>query len=143
MPLFSREGGIQVKRLSRGCHGQGRFSLCAILPSGGAISQFPINSREVAPSPPLLLFHPRSSVLQVTHLLQWSALMHQDDFMTFRETMAYLRISRSTLWRLMTGKGLTAYKVGSTWRFSRAEVNAYVRQHAYSTLAEPPALSYT
>jgi len=69
--------------------------------------------------------------------------MHQDDFMTFRETMAYLRISRSTLWRLMTGKGLTAYKVGSTWRFSRAEVDAYVRQHAYSTLAEPPALSYT
>ena len=46
--------------------------------------------------------------------------MIQDDvLLTFKEAMSYLRVSRSTLYRLMWSGQLTGHKVGSTWRFYR------------------------
>jgi excisionase family DNA binding protein len=42
----------------------------------------------------------------------------QDDrLLTFKEAMASLRVSRSTLYRLMRRGDLVGAKVGSTWRF--------------------------
>ena len=40
----------------------------------------------------------------------------------FKEAMALLRVSRSTLYRLMARGHVTHRKVGATWRFSRAEL---------------------
>ncbi len=37
--------------------------------------------------------------------------------MTFKEAMDFLRVSRSTLYRLMWSGQLRGYKVGSAWRF--------------------------
>ena len=37
--------------------------------------------------------------------------------MTFKEAMGFLRVSRSTLYRLMWSGQLRGYKVGSAWRF--------------------------
>ena len=43
----------------------------------------------------------------------------QDDvLLTFKEAMSYLRVSRSTLYRLMWSGQLTGHKVGSTWRLN-------------------------
>jgi excisionase family DNA binding protein len=51
----------------------------------------------------------------------------QDDFLlTFKEAMSYLRVSRSTLYRLMWSGQLTGHKVGSTWRFYRDDLRACV-----------------
>ena len=36
---------------------------------------------------------------------------------TFKEAMEFLRVSRSTLYRLMWSGQLRGYKVGSAWRF--------------------------
>lgn len=36
---------------------------------------------------------------------------------TFKDAMKLLKVSRSTLYRLMWHGVLTGYKVGSTWRF--------------------------
>jgi len=53
--------------------------------------------------------------------------MIQDDvLLTFKEAMGYLRVSRSTLYRLMWSGQLTGHKVGSTWRFYREELRACV-----------------
>jgi len=53
--------------------------------------------------------------------------MVQDDvLMTFKEAMSYLRVSRSTLYRLMWSGQLTGHKVGSTWRFYREDLRACV-----------------
>ena len=53
--------------------------------------------------------------------------MIQDDaLLTFKEAMAYLRVSRSTLYRLMWSGQLTGHKVGSTWRFYREDLRACV-----------------
>jgi excisionase family DNA binding protein len=37
--------------------------------------------------------------------------------LTFKEAMDFLRVSRSTLYRLMWSGQLRGYKVGSAWRF--------------------------
>lgn len=50
---------------------------------------------------------------------------HQDDtLLTFKEAMGYLRVSRSTLYRLMWSGQLTGRKVGSTWRFLRGDLRS-------------------
>ena len=51
----------------------------------------------------------------------------QDDvLLTFKEAMTYLRVSRSTLYRLMWSGQLTGHKVGSTWRFYREDLRACI-----------------
>src|SRR5690348_12134399 len=55
------------------------------------------------------------------------AQVFQDDvLLTFKEAMTYLRVSRSTLYRLMWSGQLTGHKVGSTWRFYREDLRACV-----------------
>lgn len=47
----------------------------------------------------------------------------QDDILlTFKEAMGLLRVSRSTLYRLMWKQQLSGHKVGSTWRFYRDDL---------------------
>jgi excisionase family DNA binding protein len=49
-----------------------------------------------------------------------------DSLLTFKEAMGFLRVSRSTLYRLMWSGQLTGHKVGSTWRFYREDLRACV-----------------
>jgi excisionase family DNA binding protein len=41
---------------------------------------------------------------------------------TFKEAMDFLRVSRSTLYRLMWSGQLRGHKVGSAWRFYRQDL---------------------
>jgi excisionase family DNA binding protein len=50
--------------------------------------------------------------------------------LTFKETMDFLRVSRSTLYRLMWAGQLRGHKVGSTWRFHRQDLLALVADSA-------------
>jgi excisionase family DNA binding protein len=60
--------------------------------------------------------------------------MIQDDaLLTFKEAMTYLRVSRSTLYRLMWSGQLTGHKVGSTWRFYRDDLRACVDREVPTT----------
>lgn len=54
----------------------------------------------------------------------------ESGWLTFKEAMAYLKTSRSTIYRLMWSGQLTGKKVGlglGTWRFSRAALNGCMR----------------
>lgn len=42
--------------------------------------------------------------------------------LTFKEAMEFLRVSRSTLYRLMWSGQLRGHKVGSTWRFYQQDL---------------------
>jgi excisionase family DNA binding protein len=53
-------------------------------------------------------------------------MLQEDVLLTFKEAMSYLRVSRSTLYRLMWSGQLTGHKVGSTWRFYREDLRACV-----------------
>lgn len=46
---------------------------------------------------------------------------------TFGEAMRHLRVSRSTIYRLMDRGLLTGTKVGPSWRFTRAQLEAATR----------------
>ena len=51
---------------------------------------------------------------------------NDDPLLTFAEAMSYLRISRSTLYRLMQTGQLKGHKLGQQWRFWRSELRACV-----------------
>ena len=53
---------------------------------------------------------------------------HEESLLTFKEAMGYLRVSRSTLYRLMWAGQLTGHKVGCTWRFYREDLQACIDQ---------------
>src|ERR1700688_3595659 len=53
-------------------------------------------------------------------------MIQDDTLLTFKEAMGYLRVSRSTLYRLMWSGQLIGHKVGSTWRFYREDLRACV-----------------
>lgn len=50
-----------------------------------------------------------------------------EQLLTFKEAMAYLRVSRSTLHRLLSNGQVPGHKVGGTWRFYASELQASVR----------------
>lgn len=72
-------------------------------------------------------------------------MITDDTLLTFKEAMSYLRVSRSTLYRLMWSKQLTGHKVGSTWRFYRDDLRACVStgmpETTVSTLSALPTLA--
>jgi len=53
-------------------------------------------------------------------------MIEDDVLLTFKEAMGFLRVSRSTLYRLMWSGQITGHKVGSTWRFYREDLRACV-----------------
>lgn len=83
--------------------------------------------------------------LSFTHLQKGASSMQQpavptsaeDALLTFKEAMGFLRVSRSTLYRLMWSGQLVGHKVGSAWRFYRADLRACVSRRAVRTKEEP------
>ena len=53
-----------------------------------------------------------------------------DTLLTFKEAMGYLRISRSTLLRLMYAGRLIGHKVGNNWRFYASDLKDCIQQKA-------------
>ena len=51
---------------------------------------------------------------------------HATTLLTFKEAMDFLRVSRSTIYRLMWSGQLRGHKVGSTWRFYESDLLAAV-----------------
>jgi excisionase family DNA binding protein len=50
-----------------------------------------------------------------------------NSLLTFKEAQDYLRVCRSTLYRLMEKEKLAGYKVGNSWRFYLDDVRACVQ----------------
>ncbi|MDQ2906405.1 MAG: helix-turn-helix domain-containing protein [Chloroflexota bacterium] len=63
-------------------------------------------------------------------------MQEEDVLLTFKEAMGYLRVSRSTLYRLMWSGQLTGHKVGSTWRFYREDLRACVGRETPTPVAK-------
>ena len=51
-----------------------------------------------------------------------------DPLLTFKEAADYLRVSRSTLTRLIEEEKIDGYKVRSTWRFFRSDLNRALKR---------------
>lgn len=53
--------------------------------------------------------------------------------LTFKEAMDFLRVSRSTLYRLMWSGQVRGHKVGSTWRFYESDLLAAIASPTSAT----------
>lgn len=54
----------------------------------------------------------------------------RDNVMTITELSAYLKISKSTLYKLAQKGKLPGHKVGRHWRFHREAVDAWLKRSA-------------
>jgi len=48
--------------------------------------------------------------------------------LTFKEAMTYLRVSRSTVFRLMHANKLQGHKVGVNWRFWKKDIESCIER---------------
>lgn len=54
----------------------------------------------------------------------------KDSILTIEELSAYLKISKSTLYKLAQGGKLPGQKIGKHWRFHRDAVDGWLKENA-------------
>lgn len=52
----------------------------------------------------------------------------ESDILTIIEVAEYLKVAERTIYRLAAAKKIPAFKVGGTWRFSRAEIDQWIKR---------------
>jgi excisionase family DNA binding protein len=62
--------------------------------------------------------------------MQQYVVPQEEMMLNFKETMQYLKVSRSTLYRIMWEGKLPGNKVGSTWRFYLKDLRACIQNGA-------------
>ncbi|WP_145463871.1 excisionase family DNA-binding protein [Staphylococcus hominis] len=55
-------------------------------------------------------------------------LAHEKFFMTYKELSEYLNLSKPTIEELLIDNGMKYYKVGSTYRFKKSDVDEFMNQ---------------
>ena len=50
--------------------------------------------------------------------------------MTIKEVSDYLKVTERTIYRLAAGKQIPAFKVGGSWRFSRSEIDQWIKSQS-------------
>ena len=61
------------------------------------------------------------------------------EIMSIEELAEYLKISRSTLYKLAQDGSLPGQKVGRRWRFHKGAIEDWLRQHPERTESKPEA----
>lgn len=52
------------------------------------------------------------------------------NIMTIKEVSDYLKVTERTIYRLAAGKQIPAFKVGGSWRFSRSEIDQWIKSQS-------------
>jgi len=56
------------------------------------------------------------------------------EIFTLDDVAAYLKVGKRTVYRLAAAKKIPAFKVGGTWRFSRADIDSWIKQQSMEGL---------
>ena len=64
----------------------------------------------------------------------------EGEILTVKQVADYLKVTERTIYRLAAAKKIPAFKVGGSWRFSRADIDAWIR-HQSAIGAKPSSLS--
>lgn len=59
--------------------------------------------------------------------------MPNDDIMTVKELADYLKIAEKTAYRFASEGKVPGFKVGSAWRFKKAEIDAWIKRQSEAT----------
>ena len=54
----------------------------------------------------------------------------QSGILTIKEVADYLKVTERTVYRLAAAKQLPAFKVGGSWRFSRSDIDSWIKQQS-------------
>ena len=54
--------------------------------------------------------------------------------MTIGEVADYLKVTERTIYRLAAAKKIPAFKVGGSWRFSKADIDVWIKQQSMEGL---------
>ena len=54
----------------------------------------------------------------------------EGEILTLKEVAEYLKVTDRTIYRLAGAKKIPAFKVGGTWRFSRADIDEWIRRQS-------------
>lgn len=52
------------------------------------------------------------------------------EIFTLDEVAAYLKVGKRTVYRLAAARKIPAFKVGGTWRFSRGDIDNWIKQQS-------------
>ena len=53
---------------------------------------------------------------------------NEGEILTIRQVADYLKVTERTIYRLAAAGKIPEFKVGGTWRFSRAEINRWIQR---------------
>ena len=56
------------------------------------------------------------------------------EILTLDDVAAYLKVGKRTVYRLASAKKIPAFKVGGTWRFSRADIDMWIKKQSMESL---------
>lgn len=75
----------------------------------------------------------RGNGLLLSPTLRNGPEMPMNEVLTVAEVAAFLRVNRSTVYKLIRRGELPAFKVGSDWRFNRSQIEELFKVHAPDT----------
>jgi len=52
------------------------------------------------------------------------------EIFTLDEVAAYLKVGKRTVYRLAAARKIPAFKVGGAWRFSRTEIDRWIKKQS-------------
>jgi len=58
----------------------------------------------------------------------------EDAILTIKDVAEYLKVAEKTVYRLAGAKQIPAFKVGGSWRFSRADIDSWIKQQSMDRL---------
>lgn len=71
----------------------------------------------------------RGNGLLLSPTLRYGSGMPMNEVLTVAEVAAFLRVNRSTVYKLIRRGELPAFKVGSDWRFNRVQIEELFKFH--------------
>ena len=72
-----------------------------------------------------------------THLAKTMPSSPADNaIMTIGEVADYLKVTERTIYRLAGAKKIPSFKVGGSWRFSRLDIDRWIREQSVNSQSE-------
>ena len=56
--------------------------------------------------------------------------------LTIKEIAEYLKVTERTIYRLAAAKQMPAFKIGGSWRFSRQDIDGWIKQQSAEIIGE-------
>jgi len=63
-----------------------------------------------------------------------STSTNESEILTIKQVADYLKVTERTIYRLAAAKQIPAFKVGGSWRFSRVDIDSWIKQQSMDGL---------